>query len=98
MGELNTKVIYEIIAYGLQIAGFRDRHIIDETVEDRLARVQLLGRNQRSVARERPRPGFRLSIVAPKHAKKQGKLEIPTIGGGNTGSSLYDFPKLLRTI
>ena len=36
-------MVYEIIVYGLQIAGFRDRHIIDETVEDSLARVELWG-------------------------------------------------------
>ena len=33
----------EIIAYGLQIAGFRDWHNIDEAVEDSLARAELWG-------------------------------------------------------
>jgi hypothetical protein len=31
------------MAYGLRLAGFRDTHIIDETVKDRLARVELWG-------------------------------------------------------
>jgi phosphate transport system ATP-binding protein len=35
------KSIYENIAYGLRIAGIRDRHIIDETVEDSLTRAAL---------------------------------------------------------
>jgi phosphate transport system ATP-binding protein len=35
------KSIYENIAYGLRIAGIRDSHIIDETVEDSLQRAAL---------------------------------------------------------
>jgi ABC-type phosphate transport system ATPase subunit len=35
------KSIYENIAYGLRIAGVRDRHIIDETVEASLTRAAL---------------------------------------------------------
>jgi phosphate transport system ATP-binding protein len=35
------KSIYENIAYGVRIAGVRDRHIIDEAVEDSLTRAAL---------------------------------------------------------
>ena len=35
------KSIYENIAYGLRIAGVRDRRIIDETIEDSLRRAAL---------------------------------------------------------
>jgi len=35
------KSIYENIAYGLRIAGVRDRRITDETVEDSLTRAAL---------------------------------------------------------
>jgi phosphate transport system ATP-binding protein len=35
------KSIYENIAYGLRIAGVRDRRVIDETVEDSLSRAAL---------------------------------------------------------
>ena len=35
------KSIYENIAYGLRIAGVRDRRMINETVEDSLLRNQI---------------------------------------------------------
>src|SRR6516164_1138379 len=43
LGELNTTGGLRDYSLRLQIAGFRDRHIIDETVEDSLARVELWG-------------------------------------------------------
>ena len=49
-----AKSIYENVAYGLRIAGVRDRRMLDEAVEKSLQRAGPLGRGQGPAARVGP--------------------------------------------
>ena len=62
-----TMSIYDNVAAGLKLNGFRNRKQLDEIVEKSLQRLRALGRSKRSSSQEIRRQPFRRPAAAPVH-------------------------------